>query len=130
MLPDAGTYHFPWEINSALIPEGKTLRTFGRLHSYDVVSSQAILTAQQTSVQHIIQVCTKFVEPFQAQLGALYIVLGETEHKEGIILMLVTYGIKCGAEVFFHRLFSLVSDSASHFRQFHIVHQLHLPFFP
>ncbi|CAI7935427.1 CST complex subunit TEN1, partial [Podarcis lilfordi] len=114
MLPDAGTYHFPWEINSALIPEGKTLRTFGRLHSYDVVSSQAILTAQQTSVQHIIQVCTKFVEPFQAQLGALYIVLGETEHKE----------------VFFHRLFSLVSDSASHFRQFHIVHQLHLPFFP
>ncbi|CAI5766070.1 CST complex subunit TEN1 [Podarcis lilfordi] len=81
MLPDAGTYHFPWEINSALIPEGKTLRTFGRLHSYDVVSSQAILTAQQTSVQHIIQVCTKFVEPFQAQLGALYIVLGKLNIK-------------------------------------------------
>nr|XP_056712878.1 CST complex subunit TEN1 [Euleptes europaea] len=79
MLPDAAKYHFPWEVNLASVPEGKTLRTFGRLHSYDLVSSKAILTAQHSSVQHHISVCTKFVEPFQAQLGSLYIVLGETE---------------------------------------------------
>ncbi|XP_071309048.1 cyclin-dependent kinase 3 isoform X2 [Agelaius tricolor] len=29
MLPSAGVYYFPWEINSS-VPEGKTLRTFGR----------------------------------------------------------------------------------------------------
>lgn len=54
-----------------------------RLHSYDMAISQAILTAQHASDQHCIQVCTKFVEPFQAQLGSLYIVLGETEFKDG-----------------------------------------------
>lgn len=29
MLPSAGVYYFPWEINSS-IPEGEALRTFGR----------------------------------------------------------------------------------------------------
>lgn len=29
MLPNAGVYYFPWEINSS-VPEGETLRTFGR----------------------------------------------------------------------------------------------------
>ncbi|XP_054832874.1 CST complex subunit TEN1 [Eublepharis macularius] len=79
MLPDAAEYHFPWEVNVVSVPEGKTLRTFGRLHSYDLVSSKAILTAQHNKVQHLICICTKFVEPFQAQLGSTYIVLGETE---------------------------------------------------
>ncbi|XP_042300548.1 CST complex subunit TEN1 [Sceloporus undulatus] len=83
MLPAAGTYHFPWEINSVSVPEGKTLRTFGRLHSYDMTSSKATITAQHTSVQHCIQVCTKFVEPFQAHIGSLYLVLGETEYGQG-----------------------------------------------
>ncbi|XP_077183862.1 CST complex subunit TEN1 [Paroedura picta] len=78
MLPDAAKYHFPWEVNLESFPERKTLRTFGRLHSYDLVSSKAILTAQHNSVHHI-SVCTKFVEPFQAQLGSVYLVLGETE---------------------------------------------------
>ncbi|XP_061472233.1 CST complex subunit TEN1 [Rhineura floridana] len=95
MLPDAGTYHFPWEINSASVPEGKSLRTFGRLYSYDVVSSQATLTVQHTSVQHCIRVCTKFVEPFQAQLGALYIVLGETECKDGKEMVLKARVFTC-----------------------------------
>ncbi|XP_048348000.1 CST complex subunit TEN1 isoform X2 [Sphaerodactylus townsendi] len=54
-----------------------------RLYSYDLVNSEAILTAQHNSVQHHISVCTKFVEPFQAQLGSLYIVLGETELGNG-----------------------------------------------
>lgn len=29
MLPNAGVYYFPWEINSS-VPEGEALRTFGR----------------------------------------------------------------------------------------------------
>ncbi|KAG8129018.1 hypothetical protein E2320_015757, partial [Naja naja] len=87
MLPAAATYHFPWEINSTSVPEGKTLRTYGRLHSYDMAISQAILTAQHASDQHRIPVCTKFVEPFQAQLGSWYIVLGETEFKEGEMII-------------------------------------------
>ncbi|XP_015269960.1 PREDICTED: CST complex subunit TEN1 [Gekko japonicus] len=82
MLPDAAKYHFPWEVNLASVSERKTLRTFGRLYSYDLVSSKAILAAQHSSIQHI-WVCTKFVEPFQAQLGSVYIVLGETELGNG-----------------------------------------------
>ncbi|XP_048347999.1 CST complex subunit TEN1 isoform X1 [Sphaerodactylus townsendi] len=82
-LPDAAKYYFPWEVNLASVPEGQALRTFGRLYSYDLVNSEAILTAQHNSVQHHISVCTKFVEPFQAQLGSLYIVLGETELGNG-----------------------------------------------
>ncbi|KAM6468990.1 CST complex subunit TEN1 [Liasis olivaceus] len=87
MLPEVGMYHFPWEINFTSVPEGKVLRTFGRLHSYDMAISQAILTTQHTSGQHCIPVCTKFVEPFQAQLGSSYIVLGETEFKEGEMVL-------------------------------------------
>uniref|UniRef100_A0A8D0GSJ5 CST complex subunit TEN1 n=1 Tax=Sphenodon punctatus TaxID=8508 RepID=A0A8D0GSJ5_SPHPU len=77
MLPAPGVYYFPWEVNS--VSEGKTLRTFGRLHSYDLVRSEAVLTALRSSVQHRLRVCTAFVEPFQAQLGSLYVALGETE---------------------------------------------------
>nr|XP_013797315.1 PREDICTED: CST complex subunit TEN1-like [Apteryx mantelli mantelli] len=29
MLPNAGIYYFPWEINGS-VPEGEALRTFGR----------------------------------------------------------------------------------------------------
>lgn len=48
-----------------------------------MVNSQATFTAQHSSVCYCIRVCTKFVEPFQAQLGSLYIVLGETEYSNG-----------------------------------------------
>ncbi|XP_014807758.1 PREDICTED: CST complex subunit TEN1 isoform X2 [Calidris pugnax] len=82
MLPSAGVYYFPWEINSS-IPEGEALRTFGRLCSYDLAQSKAILTAQHSSAQYQVCVDTKFVEPFQAQLGSRYMVLGEAEHREG-----------------------------------------------
>ncbi|XP_067403945.1 CST complex subunit TEN1 [Emydura macquarii macquarii] len=83
MMPSAGVYYFPWEINSGSVPDGETLRTFGRLHCYDMVQSEAILTALHSSVQHQVRVCTSFVEPFQAQLGSLYVVLGETEERDG-----------------------------------------------
>ncbi|KAK2528548.1 hypothetical protein Q9233_007519 [Columba guinea] len=82
MLPSAGVYYFPWEINSS-IPEGEALRTFGRLCHYDLARSEAVLTAQHSSAQYRVCVDTKFVEPFQAQLGSCYLVLGEAEHREG-----------------------------------------------
>uniref|UniRef100_A0A672VAX4 TEN1 subunit of CST complex n=1 Tax=Strigops habroptila TaxID=2489341 RepID=A0A672VAX4_STRHB len=82
MLPSAGVYYFPWEINSS-VPEGEALRTFGRLSCYDLARSEAVLTAQHSSAQYQVCVDTKFVEPFQAQLGSRYMVLGEAEHREG-----------------------------------------------
>ncbi|XP_027547747.1 CST complex subunit TEN1 isoform X2 [Neopelma chrysocephalum] len=81
MLPSAGVYYFPWEINNS-VPEGEALRTFGRLCCYDLARSEAVLTAQHSSAQYQICVDTKFVEPFQAQLGSFYIVLGEAEYRE------------------------------------------------
>ncbi|XP_074900674.1 CST complex subunit TEN1 isoform X1 [Buteo buteo] len=82
MLPSAGVYYFPWEINSS-VPEGEALRTFGRLCCYDLARSKAVLTAQHHSTQYQVSVDTEFVEPFQAQLGSLYMLLGEVEHREG-----------------------------------------------
>ncbi|NXU23387.1 TEN1L protein, partial [Thalassarche chlororhynchos] len=82
MLPSAGVYYFPWEINSS-VPEGEALRTFGRLCCYDLAQSKAVLTAQHSSAQYRVCVDTKFVEPFQAQLGSFYMVLGEVEQREG-----------------------------------------------
>ncbi|KFQ19634.1 CST complex subunit TEN1, partial [Mesitornis unicolor] len=81
MLPRAGVCYFPWEINSS-VPEGEALRTFGRLRCYDLARSEAVLTAQHGSSQYQVCVNTKFVEPFQAQLGSCYMVLGEAEHGE------------------------------------------------
>uniref|UniRef100_A0A8D0FKK8 CST complex subunit TEN1 n=1 Tax=Strix occidentalis caurina TaxID=311401 RepID=A0A8D0FKK8_STROC len=63
-LLHAGVYYFPWEINSS-VPEGEALRTFGRLCCYDLVRSEAVLTAQHSSAQYRVCVDTKFVEPFQ-----------------------------------------------------------------
>ncbi|XP_025954795.2 CST complex subunit TEN1 [Dromaius novaehollandiae] len=82
MLPSAGVYYFPWEINGS-VPEGEALRTFGRLCCYDLARSEAVLTAQHRAAQHRVCVDTSFVEPFEAQLGSLYMVLGEAEHREG-----------------------------------------------
>lgn len=54
-----------------------------RLCLYDVTQSRVTLTAQRGSEQHQILVCTRLVEPFQAQVGSLYTVLGELEHQKG-----------------------------------------------
>ncbi|XP_047614850.1 CST complex subunit TEN1 isoform X1 [Phacochoerus africanus] len=82
MLPQPGIYYFPWEVGAGLVPDGNTLRTFGRLCSYDLTQSRVTLMAQHRSDQHRILVCTKLVEPFQAQVGSLYTVLGELERQE------------------------------------------------
>ncbi|XP_037013584.1 CST complex subunit TEN1 [Artibeus jamaicensis] len=81
-LPEPGVYHFPWEVRAGQVPDGGTLRTFGRLCLYDVTQSRVTLTAQRGSEQHEILVCTELVEPFQAQVGSLYMVLGELEHQK------------------------------------------------
>lgn len=83
MLPKPGIYYFPWEVSAGQVPDGSTLRTFGRLCLYDVTQSRVTLRAPHGSDQHQVLVCTKLVEPFQAQVGSLYVVLGELEHTEG-----------------------------------------------
>lgn len=82
MLPKPGVYRFPWEVSAGCVPDGGALRTFGRLSLYDVAQSHATLTAQHGPEQHHVRVCTKLVEPFQAQVGSLYMVLGELEHQK------------------------------------------------
>ncbi|KAF4797345.1 CST complex subunit TEN1 [Turdus rufiventris] len=49
---------------------------------YDLAQSEAVLTTQHNSAQYKVCVDTKFVEPFQAQVGSFYMVLGEVEHRE------------------------------------------------
>nr|KAF6417421.1 TEN1 subunit of CST complex [Molossus molossus] len=31
-LPKPGIYYFPWEVSAGQVPDGGTLRTFGRHH--------------------------------------------------------------------------------------------------
>ncbi|XP_014387341.1 PREDICTED: CST complex subunit TEN1 isoform X2 [Myotis brandtii] len=81
-LPKPGIYYFPWEVSAGQAPDGGALRTFGRLSLYDMTESRATLTAQHASEQHQVLVCTKLVEPFQAQVGSLYLVLGELEQQK------------------------------------------------
>nr|XP_020014933.1 CST complex subunit TEN1 [Castor canadensis]XP_020014934.1 CST complex subunit TEN1 [Castor canadensis]XP_020014935.1 CST complex subunit TEN1 [Castor canadensis]XP_020014936.1 CST complex subunit TEN1 [Castor canadensis]XP_020014937.1 CST complex subunit TEN1 [Castor canadensis] len=82
MLPKPGICYLPWEVSAGQVPDGDALRTFGRLYLYDMTQSRVTLTAQHGSDQHQVLVCTKLVEPFQAQVGSLYMVLGELEHQE------------------------------------------------
>lgn len=48
-----------------------------------MTQSQVTLMAQHGSDQHQVLVCTKLVEPFQAQVGSLYLVIGELGHQQG-----------------------------------------------
>ncbi|XP_004630264.2 CST complex subunit TEN1 [Octodon degus] len=82
MLPNPGIYYLPWEVAAGHVPEGGALRTFGRLCLYDMLQSRVILTARHGSDQHQVLVCTRLVEPFQAQVGSLYMVLGDLERQD------------------------------------------------
>uniref|UniRef100_A0A8C8TCR1 CST complex subunit TEN1 n=1 Tax=Peromyscus maniculatus bairdii TaxID=230844 RepID=A0A8C8TCR1_PERMB len=82
MLPKPGIYYFPWEVSDGQVPDGSTLRTFGRLCLYDMARSLVTLTAQHKSDQCQLHVCTKLVEPFEPHVDFLYMVLGELEHDE------------------------------------------------
>ncbi|XP_061584976.1 CST complex subunit TEN1-like isoform X2 [Cololabis saira] len=81
MLPSAAAFLLPWEVDAAR--EGRSLRTFGRLISYQAEGSRATLSAHHASREHLVQVHTLFVEPFNPIIGAQYLVLGEVEKCEG-----------------------------------------------
>ncbi|XP_029992476.1 CST complex subunit TEN1 [Sphaeramia orbicularis] len=84
MLPAAAVFHFPWEISSGAVQEGDSVRTFGRLVSYEPEESRATLSAQHASKEHHVVIHTMFVEPFDAIIGAQYIILGEIENTESV----------------------------------------------
>ncbi|XP_069510826.1 CST complex subunit TEN1 isoform X3 [Ambystoma mexicanum] len=84
MLSAASAHTFLWEISSGLVPNGASVRTFGRLSSYDLAESQATLTAQHDLAQHLIFVGTKLVEPCCAKLGSVYMVIGELEQVDDV----------------------------------------------
>uniref|UniRef100_UPI00398EF109 CST complex subunit TEN1 isoform X1 n=2 Tax=Pristiophorus japonicus TaxID=55135 RepID=UPI00398EF109 len=79
MLPQAGVFHFLWEICSGGVEEGSALRTFGRLTNYDAGISEAILSVHHNSIGYQLCVRTSLVEPFEARIGSEYMVLGEME---------------------------------------------------
>ncbi|XP_043097715.1 CST complex subunit TEN1 isoform X1 [Puntigrus tetrazona] len=79
MLPPPAVLHFLWEINTDLVKDGASVRTYGRLISYEPEGSKAVLGGQQSSAQCHVSVQTTLVEPFQPTLGAQYFVLGEIE---------------------------------------------------
>ncbi|KAF4080066.1 hypothetical protein AMELA_G00166280 [Ameiurus melas] len=83
VLPAAAVFHFLWEMNSDLVKDGASIRTFGRLADYLPEESKAILTSHHASVQYQVSIQTTFVEPFDPIIGAQYIVLGEIEKSEG-----------------------------------------------
>ncbi|XP_051568098.1 CST complex subunit TEN1 isoform X3 [Myxocyprinus asiaticus] len=85
MLPPPAVFHLPWELNTDLVKDGASVRTHGRLTSYQPEKSTAILSAKQSSAQFHVSVQTTFVEPFQPIIGAQYLVLGEIEKAEGVI---------------------------------------------
>ncbi|CAL8351138.1 unnamed protein product [Boreogadus saida] len=87
MLPAAAVAYFPWEINSGSLQEGESVRTFGRLMYYQPEESKATLTTRHASAQHKVIVHTLFVEPFNAIIGAQYMVLGEIENCEGGVVV-------------------------------------------
>ena len=57
--------------------------SFFRLMYYQPEESKATLTSRHASAQHKVIVHTLFVEPFNAIIGAQYMVLGEIDNSEG-----------------------------------------------
>lgn len=84
MLPPTAAFFFPWEINTDLVKDGASVRTYGRLTSYVPEESKAVLSGRQSSAQCHVSVQTTLVEPFQPILGAQYFVLGEIEKTDGL----------------------------------------------
>ncbi|XP_062894347.1 CST complex subunit TEN1 isoform X3 [Mobula hypostoma] len=83
MLPQPGVFHFLWEICSGTVNEGSAVRTFGRLTDYDAEISKADLSVHHNSIDYHLRVLTSLVEPFEVQIGAKYLVLGEMETTTG-----------------------------------------------
>ncbi|KAG7486927.1 CST complex subunit TEN1 [Solea senegalensis] len=117
MLPAAAVFHFPWEIISGSIQEGESVRTFGRLVSYQSEESRATLSAQHASKEHNVVVHTLFVEPFNPIIGAQYIVLGETENAEGVGVMIRARLMNCVDGVNIALLQKAINEQRRFFRE-------------
>lgn len=95
MLPAPADYQYLWEIVSGKVPSGSTVRTYGRLSSYDFTQSKAVLAAQHSAAQHKLHVNTNFVEPFSPRLGSYYMALGELESGNDTHLVLCARLLNC-----------------------------------
>ncbi|XP_076149010.1 CST complex subunit TEN1 isoform X1 [Alosa pseudoharengus] len=120
MLPATAVYHFPWEIQPGAIPEGASVRTFGRptfvirLTCYRPEESKAILSSHHSSMKYQVSVRTSYVEPFNPICGALYIVLGEVENtEEGSGVMLQARVMNCVDGVDLALLQKAINDQRS-----------------
>ncbi|XP_053565180.1 CST complex subunit TEN1 [Bombina bombina] len=117
MLPSVAAYHYLWEISTGEVPGGATVRTFGRLSSYNMVQSEATLTAQHSSTLQQLRVSTKFVEPFIARLGSYFLALGELERDEGALPVLHARLLTCIDGVDFSRLQQAVEEQRRYFKE-------------
>ncbi|KAJ8002051.1 hypothetical protein DPEC_G00175790 [Dallia pectoralis] len=88
MLPAHAVFQFPWEVLSGDVKDGDSVRTFGRLITYQPEESKATLSAQHAATPHQVVIQTTFVEPFEPIIGAQYIVLGEIENVDegGVVI--------------------------------------------
>ncbi|KAM6939716.1 CST complex subunit TEN1 [Xenentodon cancila] len=114
-LPSAAAFRFAWELNS--VTEGESLRTFGRLISYEPEESRATLSAQHGSKEHRVCVHTLFVEPLNPILGAQYLVLGEVENYEGDGVMIRARILNCVDGVNIALLQKAINEQRSFFRE-------------
>ncbi|XP_026215298.1 CST complex subunit TEN1 [Anabas testudineus] len=117
MLPAAAVFHFPWEINSGVVQDGASVRTFGRLVSYQPEESRATLSAQHASKEHNVIIRTMFVEPFNPIIGAQYIVLGETENAEEVGVMVLARVLNCVDGVNIALLQKAINEQRSFFKE-------------
>nr|XP_020466618.1 CST complex subunit TEN1-like [Monopterus albus]XP_020466621.1 CST complex subunit TEN1 [Monopterus albus] len=117
MLPAAAVFHFPWEVNCGAVQEGESVRTFGRLVSYQPEESRATLSAQHASKEHNVVIHTLFVEPFNPIIGAQYLVLGETENAEGVGVMVHARVLNCVDGVNIALLQKAINEQRSFFRE-------------
>nr|XP_057925439.1 CST complex subunit TEN1 [Doryrhamphus excisus]XP_057925440.1 CST complex subunit TEN1 [Doryrhamphus excisus] len=117
MLPSAAVYYFPWEIESATLPEGLSVRTFGRLTSYKQDISRATLTTQHASKEHNVVINTLLVEPFRAIIGAHYVVLGETESADAVNMVVRARVLNCVDGVNIPLLMKAITEQRRFFKE-------------
>uniref|UniRef100_A0A3Q3AV72 CST complex subunit TEN1 n=1 Tax=Kryptolebias marmoratus TaxID=37003 RepID=A0A3Q3AV72_KRYMA len=106
ILPPVAEFRFPWEMSS--VKDGESVRTFGRLVSYQPEESRATLSAQHASKEHQVFVKTVFVEPFNPIIGAQYLVLGEL----GVVIRARVFNCVDGVNI------ALLQKAISHQRSF------------
>ncbi|KAM3920783.1 CST complex subunit TEN1 isoform 1-T2 [Leptodactylus fuscus] len=117
ILPAPAQFHYLWEVSSGDVPVGSTVRTFGRLSSYDPARSEAVLSAHHSVAQHKLCLNTQFVEPFPAQLGSYYLALGELDSSDEAPLVLCARLLTCIEGVDLSLLQNAVEEQRRYFEQ-------------